>query len=89
MNQLSWQLMPPYQSFPECHCACGLREHDRLQSLAQTNVSFFYLNPLLQVEFRAIFESFSYINFSKLAQNAMKYMYCHVCKSQMSGQPVA
>ena len=28
---------------------------------AQTNVSFFYLNPLLQVEFRAIFEPFSYI----------------------------
>jgi len=28
---------------------------------AQTKVSFFYLNPLLQVEFRAIFEPFSYI----------------------------
>ena len=28
---------------------------------AQTKVSFFYLNPLLKVEFRAIFEPFSYI----------------------------
>ena len=28
---------------------------------AQTKVSFFYLNPLLQVKFRAIFEPFSYI----------------------------
>ena len=27
----------------------------------QTKVSFFYLNPLLQVDFRTIFESFSYI----------------------------
>ena len=28
---------------------------------AQTKVSFFYLNPVQQVEFRAIFEPFSYI----------------------------
>jgi len=28
---------------------------------AQTKVSFFYLIPLLQVEFRALFEPFSYI----------------------------
>ena len=28
---------------------------------AQTKVGFFYLGPLLQVEFRAIFEPFSYI----------------------------
>ena len=52
---------------------------------AQTKVSFFYLNPLLQVEFRAIFEPFSYIllNGSNITQ------YCHVCKSQTtSGPPV-
>ena len=38
---------------------------------AQTKVSFFYLNPLLQVEFRAIFEPFSYIllNGSKRARD--------------------
>ena len=52
---------------------------------AQTNVSFFYLNPLLQVEFRAIFEPFSYILLN--GQNVTQY--CHVCKSQTtSGPPV-
>ena len=52
---------------------------------AQTKVSFFYLNPLLQVEFGAIFEPFSYnlLNGSNVTQ------YCHVCKSQTtSGPPV-
>ena len=29
--------------------------------LVVKDLSFFYLNPLLQVEFRAIFEPFSYI----------------------------
>ena len=28
---------------------------------AQTKVSFFYLNPVLQVEFRAIFEPFKWL----------------------------
>ena len=52
---------------------------------AQTNVSFFYLNPLLQVEFRAIFEPFSYI----LLNGSNVTQYCHVCKSQTtSGPPV-
>ena len=52
---------------------------------AQTKVSFFYLNPLLQVEFRAIFEPFSYI----LLNGSNVTQYCHVCKSQTtSGPPV-
>jgi len=40
----------------------------------QTKVSFFYLNPLLQVEFRAIFEPFSYIfePFSYILLNGSK-----------------
>ena len=48
---------------------------------APTKVGFFYLSPLLQVEFRAIFEPFSYIllNF-KMAQNVTQC--CHVRKSQ-------
>ena len=33
---------------------------------AQTKVSFFHLNPLLQVKIRAIFEPFSYILFKWL-----------------------
>ena len=33
---------------------------------AQTKVSFFYLNPLLQVKFWAIFEPLSYILFKWL-----------------------
>ena len=42
------------------------------------------LNPVLQVEFRAIFEPFS---FSQMAQNVTQY--CHVRKSQTtSGPPV-
>ena len=52
---------------------------------AQTKVSFFHLNPLLQVEFRAILEPFSYtlLNGSNVTQ------YCHICKSQTtSGLPV-
>ena len=52
---------------------------------AQTKVSFFYLNPLLQVEFRAIFEPFSYI----LLNGSNVTQCCHVCKSQTtSGPPV-
>ena len=38
---------------------------------AQTKVSFFYLNPLLQVEFWAIFEPFSYILLNGLKRNAI------------------
>ena len=34
-------------------------------------VSFFYLNPLLQVEFRAIFEPFSYILLNVSKRNAI------------------
>ena len=49
---------------------------------APTEVSFFYINPLLQVEFRTIFEPFSYI----LLQNTQ---YCHVCKSQTTSGPPA
>ena len=37
----------------------------------QTKVSFFYLNPLLQVEFRAIFEPFSYILLNGSKHNAI------------------
>ena len=37
---------------------------------AQTNVSFVYLNALLQVEFRAIFEPFSYILLNGSKRNA-------------------
>ena len=52
---------------------------------AQTKVIFFYLNPLLQVEFRANFEPFSYI----LLNGSNVTQYCHVCKSQTtSGPPV-
>ena len=35
------------------------------QAAAQTKVSLFYLNRLLQFEFSAIFEPFSYLNGSK------------------------
>ena len=38
---------------------------------AQTKVSFFYINPLLQVEFRAIFEPFSYILLNGSKRNAI------------------
>ena len=38
---------------------------------AQTKVSFFYLTPLLQVEFRAIFEPFSYILLNGSKRNAI------------------
>ena len=38
---------------------------------AQTKVSFIHLNPLLQVKFRAIFKSFSYILLNGLKRNAM------------------
>ena len=38
---------------------------------AQIKVSFFHLNPLLQVEFRAIFEPFSYILINGLKRNAI------------------
>ena len=52
---------------------------------AQTKVSFFHLSPLLQVEFRAIFEPFSYI----LLNGSNVTQCCHVCKSQTtSGPPV-
>ena len=42
----------------------------------QTKVSFFYLNPVLQVEFRAIFEPFLYIllNGSKRNGNTVTYV---------------
>ena len=40
---------------------------------APTKVSFFYLNPLLQVEFRAIFEPFSCILLNGLKRNAMLF----------------
>ena len=38
---------------------------------AQTKVSSFYLNPLLQVKFRAIFEPFSYILLNGSKHNAI------------------
>ena len=38
---------------------------------AQTKVSFFYLNPVLQDEFRAIFEPFSYILLNGSKRNAI------------------
>jgi len=38
---------------------------------AQTKKSFFYLNPLLQVEFRVIFEPFSYILLNGSQRNAI------------------
>ena len=38
---------------------------------AQPKVSFFYLNPLLKVEFRAIFEPFSYILLNGSKHNAI------------------
>ena len=38
---------------------------------AQPKVSFFYLNPLLKVEFRAIFEPFSYILLNGSKYNAI------------------
>ena len=38
---------------------------------AQTKVGFFYLSPLLQVEFRAIFERFSYIFLNGSKRNAI------------------
>ena len=53
---------------------------------AQTKVGFFYLSPLLPVEFRAIFEPFLYI-LLKMTQNVTQC--CHVCKSETtSGPPV-
>ena len=42
---------------------------------AQTNVSYFYLNPLLQVEFRVIFEAFSYILLDGSKPNAIFFTY--------------
>ena len=36
----------------------------------QTNVRYFYLNPLLQVEFRVIFEALSYILLNGSKRNA-------------------
>jgi len=39
---------------------------------AQTKVSFFYLNLLLQVELRAIFEPFSYILLNGSKRNAIR-----------------
>ena len=41
------------------------------QAQTKVRVSFFYVNPLLQVEFRAIFEPFSYILLNGLKRNAM------------------
>ena len=38
---------------------------------AQTKVSFVYLNPLLQVEFRVIFEQFSYILLNSSKHNTI------------------
>jgi len=38
---------------------------------AQTKVSFFYLKPLLQVEFRAIFDPFLYILLNGSNRNAI------------------
>ena len=37
----------------------------------RTNESSFYLNPLLQVEFRVIFEAFSYILLNGSKRNAI------------------
>ena len=48
---------------------------------AQTKVSFFYINPLLQVEFRAIFEPFSYILLNGSKRNA-------ILSRMTSGSPV-
>ena len=42
---------------------------------AQTNVSYFYLNPLLQVEFRVIFEAFSFILLNGSKPNAIIVTY--------------
>ena len=47
------------------------RHKDFKITQAQTKVSFFYLNPLLQVEFRAIFEPFSYIHLNGSKRNAI------------------
>ena len=44
---------------------------------AQTKVSFFYFNLLLQVEFRAIFEPFSYILLNDFLNWAKKYLQKH------------
>ena len=53
---------------------------------AQTKVSFFYLNTLLQVEFRAIFKPFLYILLNAPKRNTIL---SRICKSQtMSGPPV-
>ena len=41
----------------------------------QTNVSSFYLNPLLQVELRVIFEALSYILLNGSKRNAIGFTY--------------
>ena len=41
----------------------------------QTNVSSFYLNPLLQVEFRVIFDALSYILLNGSKRNAIIVTY--------------
>ena len=52
---------------------------------AETKVSFFYLNPVLQVEFRAIFEPFSCI----LLNDSKRIPLLSLCKSQTTfGSPV-
>ena len=50
----------------------GLSCHkDYTITQAQTKVSFFHLNPLPQVEFRVIFEAFSYILLNDSKRNAI------------------
>ena len=50
----------------------GLSCHKHFKiTQAQTKVSFFYLNPLLQLEFRVIFEPFSYILLIGSKRNAI------------------
>ena len=46
---------------------------------AQTKVSFFYLNPSLQVEFRAIFEPFPYILLNGSKSNDHKQRLGRLC----------
>ena len=41
----------------------------------QTNISSFYLNPLLQVEFRVIFEALSYILLNGSKRNSIIVTY--------------
>ena len=53
-------------------CSKGLSCHKDFKiTQAQTKVSFFYLNPLLQDELRAIFEPFSYILLNGSKRNAI------------------